>query len=884
MTDPAVSAGQDAAAAGQDALAQLPRATPLPASPDAKRAVIESDAPQTRDGDLYTATGNVVLTYGDHTLRADAVTYNAATHEATATGHVSLTGGDNREEIHASHGNYNVQTETGRFYDVAGSVEMRASSSTPQQTQGTAGLLTGGSHLPGYQTSNPMIFTGRILAKTGPEDYTVYDGSVTSCLLPRPDWLLTAHRITLNNSQAKASGSTFHLLGLPILFLPYVTHPTDTDQRQSGVLIPELSYSSASNNTGSKGITIGDQAYIALGRSQDLTVGLLFYSLRGFSENATYRARGPGDDFFNVHFSALQDRGFYAPYTTTVKGVTTTTELYNNQGGQDITAAFRKRINPHTRLIVDSEYLSSYIYREVFTNNFNQAVSSDITSTLYLMHEHNNLAMDIRADRYQGLKVVPIGPTQGAEVKIFHAPSIDLTGLDHRLANTPLLWDVRASATGVKRIQPNFTSSGMVERLDMRPEIVLPLHGGGWNVLASAAVEDTYYSRSRKEPYTANARPIELTTPINRASIEMKVDIRPPVLERDFQVPARLQKVFGTTMRHTIEPSITYKNVHGVDNFLGILRFDDLDLLSDTDELEYGVLQHLYFRPRAKKPVALPPGCAASAKAAEEDTGDAADPQQPTLDANGIPVATAKAPDQPTRTHKHDDPCAQPVERPRQQEWFSWQLAQKHFFAQNFGGAVINTRRNIFDTTLDFSGIAFLTEPRSISPLKSRLRLRTSSHTDAEWDFDFDTGAKKFTSQNIFLDAHEGKVFTGFSYAKLNAPGRFYTENINTTTNQATGLTGSAVSNFEQMRFLLGYGLPSLPGLSAAGGSGIDLRLGSAQYLTVQASYNWNCCGLSVEYRKYDLGTVRNEGTYSFNFTLANIGTAGNLRRAQSLF
>jgi LPS-assembly protein len=29
---------------------------------------------------------------------------------------------------------------------------------------------------------------------------------------------------------------------------------------------------------------------------------------------------------------------------------------------------------------------------------------------------------------------------------------------------------------------------------------------------------------------------------------------------------------------------------------------------------------------------------------------------------------------------------------------------------------------------------------------------------------------------------------------------------------------------------------------------------------------------------------VRNDGTYSFNFTLANIGTAGNLRRAQSLF
>jgi LPS-assembly protein len=56
------------------------------------------------------------------------------------------------------------------------------------------------------------------------------------------------------------------------------------------------------------------------------------------------------------------------------------------------------------------------------------------------------------------------------------------------------------------------------------------------------------------------------------------------------------------------------------------------------------------------------------------------------------------------------------------------------------------------------------------------------------------------------------------------------------------------------------------------------------QYGSLQTSYNWNCCGFSVEYRKYELGSVRNENAYRFNFTLANIGTAGNLRRAERLF
>jgi LPS-assembly protein len=94
----------------------------------------------------------------------------------------------------------------------------------------------------------------------------------------------------------------------------------------------------------------------------------------------------------------------------------------------------------------------------------------------------------------------------------------------------------------------------------------------------------------------------------------------------------------------------------------------------------------------------------------------------------------------------------------------------------------------------------------------------------------------------------------------------------------------SSVAEFSQMRVLAGFGKPTIAGPSLAANAGIDLNLGTIQYGAIQASYNWNCCGLSVEYRKYELGTARNENSYRFNFTLANIGTAGNLRRAQQVF
>jgi LPS-assembly protein len=868
----------DAPAPSADELARIPHATPLPPSKPADRAIIESDNPQSRHASVYYASGNVVLTYQDHILRADSVTYDEATGDVTFSGHVSLSGGQASEFIEASHGTYNLNSNTGHFFDVHGSVALGAAN--PANSQHAT-----------FLSPNPFLFTGKMVIQTGPESYIIYDGSVTSCLLPRPDWQLTAHRINLDHGKAHAAGSTFHLLGLPLLFFPYVSHPVDSETRQSGLIIPVFGYSSASKDTGSKGLTLGEEVYLVLGRSADLTLGSIYYSLRGFSENGTFRYRGPGDDFLTAHFSALQDRGFNALDTfPTSSGGTITENVYTNQGGEDVTASFRRQFSPTLRAVGDLEYLSSYVYREAFTENFNQAVSSDIDSITYLTQQKNGYSLDFRADRYQGLKVVPLtlstGTTSAQEVKIFHAPSIDFTTLDHPIPGTPLLWNLTSSVAGLKRIQPNFVSSGITERFDLRPELALPLAFAGWHTLSSIAAHETVYSRSRKEPYGANATPIELTTPLNRLNYDLKIDIRPPAIERTFNVPPVLRRWLGDQVRHTVEPQIIYRSTRGVDNFLGVLRFDDLDLASDTDELQYGVTQHLYFRPHPK-PAKRNPACKTTAPPASEDTptGSLEDfDQSPTNDANGIPNASAEAPDLPTRTHaRHPDPCTAPP-KPQQQQWFSWQLAQTHYFDQTFGGAVIDRRRNIFDTTLNFSGIAFLTEPRSISPLKSSMRLRTSSHTDIEWNFTYDTGASKFNSSNVFLETHEGNFFGGISYAMLNAPGRFYTENIDTNTNTATGLTRSAVSAFTQMRVLLGYGNPAKAGLSAATGAGIDLRLDSAQYITIQTSYNWNCCGITVEYRKYDLGTIRNEGAYRFNFTLANIGTAGNLRRNQSLF
>jgi LPS-assembly protein len=123
------------------------------------------------------------------------------------------------------------------------------------------------------------------------------------------------------------------------------------------------------------------------------------------------------------------------------------------------------------------------------------------------------------------------------------------------------------------------------------------------------------------------------------------------------------------------------------------------------------------------------------------------------------------------------------------------------------------------------------------------------------------------------VDVHQGNVSAGVSYARLNAPARSY-----------VGGSLSSVAEFSQMRFSFRYKDPSKAGFSAGASAGIDLDLGTVQYGAIQSTYNWNCCGVSVEYRKYELGSARNDNGYKFNFTLANIGSAGNLRHTDQVF
>lgn len=794
---------------------RYPVAVPVPEA-NAQKVVLESMR-QSRHGDTVLLEGDVSITYGDYRLQADRVEFSQATGDAEATGHIRITGDNGAQTMQASRALLNIRTENGHLYDVSGAIGVK--------------MAKGGNI---YTNGNPFLFTGREVIKRGPAEFEILDGTVTSCQLPRPDWQLAAGHFLVRDGKARAKNTIFRLANVPVFFLPYVTHPTDSEERQSGFLIPII------GNSSTKGYVIGEQVYFAINRSTDLTVGSQYFSRRGWEQSATFRMKGQGNNFLRGHYSGLLDRGFNQATTTTTNGVTRTTTTYINQGGEDAAFSGRHDFYNHTRIAADVEYLSSYIYREAFTDNFNQAVSSDINSYLYATHGRNGYVGAVEANRYQGLKIV----STGEQIRIFRAPVFDGDAIERRLGTTPLLWSATAQYAGLKRTQgtplaQTGFASNLVSRYDIHPQLALPFGFWGFRFRPQVGIRDTYYMHSRRATALPGPVPTELDAGLNRVVTEAEMEMRMPVLQRTFNTGG-LHHVLGREVRHTIEPEFHYRYSSGVQDFARTLRFDDTDVVANKNELEYGFSQRLFMRPTRLR---------------DCDTGE-----------------------QPAET---DAQCG------GTRETLRWKVVQRHYFDTSFGGyitpgnpggVIVLNRRNVLDTTLDLSGIAFLTDRRSASPIVSEMKLSATDHIDVEWDMSYDLHAGRMRQSNVFADFHQGSFFGGLSHARLYAPGRFTSDNGNGSA--STSLT----SDFSQLRVLMGYGTPTKPGLSIAANAGIDLKLTQVQYAAGQFSYNWNCCGFSMEYRKYELGSVRNENAYRFNFTLANIGTAGNLRRAERLF
>ncbi len=171
-----------------------------------------------RKRDLYVARGNVRITHPNRSLTADWMTFNNTTRRGVAVGNVVVV--DGGDTLFADSVQFDVDTFEGLVLD--GRLDARDSE---------------------------LQMTGKEVRRIGEDRYTFEDGTFTSCRCPeesRQPWQIRAQRADLEvGGYGTARNTTFEILGVPVLWLPWMIYPLKTE-RQTGLLFPEINSSSRS--------------------------------------------------------------------------------------------------------------------------------------------------------------------------------------------------------------------------------------------------------------------------------------------------------------------------------------------------------------------------------------------------------------------------------------------------------------------------------------------------------------------------------------------------------------------------------------------------------------------------------------------------------------
>jgi LPS-assembly protein len=233
----------------------------------------------------------------------------------------------------------------------------------------------------------------------------------------------------------------------------------------------------------------------------------------------------------------------------------------------------------------------------------------------------------------------------------------------------------------------------------------------GFSLVPSVGVRETYYGAQISE----DSGYAVVSDSLNRRYADFSVDLRPPVVEGSFSPPW-----FGK-MRHTIEPFVTYRWIHGIKDFDKIIRFDEQDAIADTNELEYGIVNR-FFRNRAN--------------AAGGD--------------------------------------------PESHEFMSLALVQKYYFDPTFGGAFRPNRPNAFYPLDTVTGFYQTGTMNSLAPISAIFQLSPKNGIHNDFRVDFDPKLQIWRDESISTSWQQGKFHVAGTYFRAQAlqPGMLPTNHV----------------------------------------------------------------------------------------------------------
>ena len=784
---------------------------------------------QEQNGSIDILRGSAEVEDQFRLVRADYIEYNQDTGDIVARGRVYFHGFEKNEELWCDHLEYNRETEKGKFYDVRGQTLPRAVA--------RRGVLTA--------PNSPFHFEGNWAERIG-EKYILYNGWITNCKMPAAWWKLRGPKFDIiPGDRVKAYRSTFLLRKMPLFYAPYFYHSLAREPRHSGFLIQDPVPFSR------RGFMIGAGYFWAINRSYDVAYKFLDYNTSALAHHLDFRGKPTANSDFDLVLYGVQDRqGQPGNLINTPAGV----DGNEKYSGYNIYFIGHADLGKGWSAVGNINYINTFRFRQEWTSSFNEAIGSEVHSTAFLEKKWSIFHLDLvtaRLENYQTSELesfIANGtlPTQGETlnqcvgcwkpiyarnaVLIHKLPEAEFSARDHRIWNHVPLWISFYSAGGLLyRSEPlydpnnsnliaNFETRQFTQRATFAPHITGAFHLWHIDFAPSFGIEETYYGESQMRAPAAASQQLGYTayqvatTNLLRSTRDFSLDVVLPSLARVYNK----KTIFGDKLKHVIEPRVSYHYVGGMDaydtatgstnDFERFIRFDETDLVSNTNHLEISLTNRLY----AKR-------------------GDTV------------------------------------------QEIFTWELKQQRYFDPTFGGALIPGQANLFAATADLMAYSFLVGPRSSSPIVSIVRAHPIPGLSLNWLADYDPRYHAIVDSGLSVEYRWRRYGVSAGNNEVHM-------------NPLTDIP-AVIPPGNQYRAGLRYGEVNKRGVNAGFDAVYDVRQGVLQYMTSQVTYNTDCCGISVQYRIFNVGSgIPSRPSIAIALSIANVGTTGNLKKQDRMF
>jgi LPS-assembly protein len=495
------------------------------ASKDIPMTVTADKLDYDKTADRYTAQGHVRIEQKGTLLEADHAIMDNRSGEAEVDGHVTLQ--DDTDLIHATRLNINLQTHEGTIQN--GDIFMKKLSY----------------HL-----------RGDVIERKSESRYRIEHGMFTTC--DENDWFIKADEMRIDmNRYATGDHVTLNLGGVPVLYTPYLLFPV---RRQSGLLIPDLGYSSKD------GFFMENAVFWAISDSRDMTFYSDYRARTGLGTAAEYRYNNSRESMgqvyakaWDLHDTGVRDTGVWR---------------------WDFRLQHQEELADDLSAKADINLVSDEKYYYDLEKKLEMRSLPSIDSNVFAVQRWNAASLSLLGQYTTDL-------THSNEATVQKLPEVRYTIYEAALAG-PMHFNFDGTAVNFSRRE------GLsARRADFAPELTTVFSAGGLSLTPRAGARATFYDHSVTDKGLTTSAPVERHYTYAGADLN-----------------TRLVRVYGEDgdegigkIRHSIEPSVSYTYRPHV-NQADLPQFDAVDNVAAQNVTNFVLLNRVtaHYKERREDP------------------------------------------------------------------------------------------------------------------------------------------------------------------------------------------------------------------------------------------------------------------------------------------